>query len=211
MLSPVLSEIPISRALKEGESYKLKTLISFQIGDKKTIWDVTAEHKCVEVNSHGIQDIEETYTDGTRQVNGGEKESAKGEVLGYRQNSFGQRFDEEEDKATLQSDPLAFFMQEVHMKLKDHTVVVGETWNDKTANTEYKVTAGQIKKFNGEECIQVTRKGTFTNGVTGTFKVDEWFRTKDGQVMYREINADDVVLPDVPVVHYLERSEFLKE
>ena len=63
----------------------------------------------------------------------------------------------------------------------------------------------------GADCIEVIRQGTFANGITGDFKEDNWYRVSDGQLMYQQSTADDVVAPGLDVVQYLERNEFVPE
>lgn len=204
-----LQEIPICRPLKEDESYTLKTLTSIQIGANKVLENGKFEHKCIEVDDHEIEHIEVTCTEGTRKRGDEEAESTKGETYNYFQNAFGQRFEYEEIRATLKDNPIQFIIDEIHSKLKDHTVVPGETWSDKSAHTGYTITVGQPKKFMDTECIPVTRKGVFTAGMSGTFKEETWYRTSDGQLMYQQTTADDVAIPDVEPIQYLERSEFI--
>ena len=201
-------EIPIGRALKDDESYILKTLTSIQIGTQKIVEDGKFEHKCIGVDEHDIQHIEVTCLDGTEKVGDDEAESIKGETYNYFQNKFGQRFEYEEIRLTMKDDPVGFIIAEIHSKLKDHSVVAGEAWSDKSTHTVYKITAGQPKKFIDTECIQVIRKGTFTAGMTGEFKEDSWYRISDGQLMYQQTTADNVVAPDMEPVQFLERIEF---
>lgn len=207
----LVSEIPMGRPLKEDESYVLDTLESIQIGKAKSIVTAKVEHKCVEVDSHGVQHIQANYLEGKVRVDGGEPEDVKGEYFNYYQNAFGQQFEYEEVRAKLEDDPLLYMREELHAKLKDHSVVEEETWQGKSTNTEYTIAAGKIRKFMNTDCIDVTRKGSFTNGMTGTFKEHSYYRVKDGQLMYRETLADDVTAPNLEPVDYLERVEFVEK
>lgn len=200
---------PICRALKENEFYTLKTLRSVQVGDKKTINDEVVEHKCMAIDDHGIEHIEATTVEGTVKVGDKEAESTKGEAYNYFQNSRGQQFEYEDIRATIQESPIIYMTQEIHSKLKEYTILPEETWKDKSTHTIYTITASRAKQFMKTECIEVVRKGTFTNGITGEFKEDSWYRTSDGQLMYQQSTADNVVIPDVPEIQYLERLEFV--
>jgi hypothetical protein len=211
VLAAMVQGIPICRPLKEDESYKLKSLSSIQIGDKKVIHDEIVEHRCIDIDEHGIEHIEAKYLEGTVKRDDKEPESTKGETYNYFQNSRGQRFEYEEIRSTLKEDPIGFLIEQIHAKLKEYTVLPGETWRDKSSHTTYTIVAGEPKKFMKTECIQVTRKGIFTNGITGEFKEDSWYRTSDGQLMYQQTTADHVVAPDVPEIQFLERLEFLPE
>ena len=204
-------EIPICRPLKENEAYTLKSLTSIKVGSMKVVKEGKWEHKCTEVDDRGLQHIEATSVEGTRKVGNGEAESTKGEAYNYFQNSFGQRFEYEEIRATLKEDPVNFLINEIHSKLKDHTVVASETWTDKSAHTQYKVTAEVVKKYMGTECIEVTRQGIFANGITGEFKEDSWYRVSDGQLMYQQTTADNVVAPGLDVIEYLETKHLAIE
>lgn len=201
-------EIPIGRPLKEDESFVMKALISIQAGDLKVVEDGKFEHKCIDVDDKGIQHIEVTCVDGTIKKDSDDPESMKGEYFNYFQNTFGQRFEYEEIRATLKDDPIGFIAAEIHSKLRDHAVVAGDSWKDKSSHTAYQVKVGEPKKYMNTDCIQVTREGTFTEGMTGTFKEVSWYRISDGQLMYQESTADDVTTQDVPPVQYLERQEF---
>jgi hypothetical protein len=211
LLTGLFQPIPICRPLKENEAYRLKSLISVQIGSSKTIRDEIVEHRCTDIDEHGIEHITATLLEGTVKRGADEAESTKGDSYNYFQNSRGQRFEYEEIRSTLKDDPINFMIEQVHSKLKEYTILPGETWKGKSSHTEYSIVAGQPKQFMKTECIQVTRKGVFTNGITGEFKEDSWYRTSDGQLMYQQTTADNVVQADVPEIQFLERLEFLPE
>ncbi len=201
--------IPICRPLKEGEAYRLKTLVSVQVGAIKTIDDGIYEHRCTEIDDHGVEHIEATCVEGTTKVGDKEAEETKGEYYNYFQNSRGQRFEYEEIKLNLKENPFEFMVAQIHSKLKEYSVLPGETWKDKSSNTQYTVTVGEPKQFMNTECIQVIRKGVFTNGISGEFKEDSWYRSSDGQLMYQQTTADHVVSQNVEEIQFLERLEFL--
>jgi hypothetical protein len=203
--------IPICRPLKENEAYRLKTLISIQVGAKKTIHDEMVEHRCTEIDDHGIEHIEAKVLEGTVKRGDQDPESTKGEVYNYIQNSHGQRFEYEEIRSTLKDDPIGYMIAKIHSKLKEFTILPGEKWRDKSSNTEYTIVAGEPKQYMKTTCIEVIRKGVFTNGITGEFKEDSWYRVSDGQLMYQQTTADNVIEPDVPEIQFLERLEFQPE
>lgn len=186
----------------------MKTLRSVTVGDKKTIEDGVLEHKCMDIDDHGIEHIEATWIDGTIKRGDDDAESQKGDYYNYFQNARGQAFEYEDIRTKKDEDPVSYMIAEIHSKLKEYTILPGETWKAKSANTEYTITAGQPKQFLKSECIQVIRKGIFTNGISGEFKEDSWYRTSDGQLMYQQTTADNVVQTDVPEIQFLERLEF---
>ena len=211
MASIAIQGIPICRPLKEGEFYTLKTVKTIEIGSKRIVDDGVYRHKCLEVDDHGVEHMEAECILGTTKAGDKQSESTKGETYNYFQNSHGQRFEYEEIRANLKDDPIEYVVAEIHAKLKDYTVIPGETWRDKSGHTTYTITAGQPKQFMKTECIQVIRKGTFTNGVTGDFNEESWYRTSDGQLMSQVTTADHVVIPDIPEIQLLEKSEFQPE
>ena len=201
--------IPICRPLKEGEAYCLKTFRSVKVGAKLVVEDGVYEHRCLEVDDHEVEHIEAKCVEGTIKRGNEEPESTKGESYNYFQNSRGQRFEYEEIKSTLKEDPLEFVSEQIHSKLRDFTVLPGETWKDKSSHTEYTVVAGQPKQFMKTECIQVIRKGKFTNGISGAFMEDSWYRVSDGQLMYQQTTGDEIKSSDLETIQFLERLEFL--
>ena len=208
LLVPIFQAIPICRPLKDDERYFLKTNRTVVIGNKKVIEDQLWQHRCVQVDNHGIEHIEAKCLEGTTKVDDGEPESTKGETYNYFQNSRGQRFEYEEIRVNLNEDPIEYVVAEIHSKLKDSTVVAGETWRDKSLNTTYQITVGEPKQFMKTECIEVIRKGEFTKGIAGEFREDSWYRTVDGQLMSQTTSADHVVIQDSPEISYFEKSEF---
>lgn len=202
-------EYSMGRPLKEDDSFVMQTLTSIQAGDSKVVTDGKFEHQCTDVDENGIQHIQATCIEGTVRRGSGDPESMKGEYYNYYLNTHGVQFDYEDIRPSWKENPIAVIESELHWTLKVHTVVAEETWTDKSAYTQYKITVGKPKQFMKCECIEVVRKGDFTNGITGTFKEDSWYRTSDGQLMYRETTADDVSSADIGTIQYLERTEFV--
>ncbi len=210
-LFALIQTIPICRPLKEEEFYTLKLNRTILIGSKKIVDDELYQHKCMEVDDHGVEHMEAKCLEGTTKVGDEEPESTKGETYNYFQNSKGQRFEYEEIRLTLKDDPLEYVMAEMHSKLKDASVVAGETWRDKSTNTSYSISVGEPKLFMKTECIQVIRKGIFTNGISGEFKEESWYRVADGQVMSQQTTADKIVIPNAFEIQFFEKSEFRPE
>ena len=197
--------------MKDGESYSLKTVRTVVIGSKRVVTDEVWEHKCEEVDDHGVEHIEAKCVDGTVKKGEEDPESTKGETYNYFQNSHGQRFEYEEIRVNLKDDPIEYLFAEVHAKLKDYSVVPEETWAGKSANTNYTITVGKTKSFMKTDCIEVIRKGVFMNGVAGEFKEDSWYRVSDGQLMAQTTTVDHVMIPDEPEIEILEKLEFRPE
>ena len=201
--------ISICRPLKENEFYTLKTMSSTKIGKVRRLEDGLVEHRCTEIDSHDVEHIEAKCVEGTVKIDDGEADSMKGETYNYFQNSHGQRFEYEEIRLTLKDDPDIFFAAEIHSKLRDGSVVPEETWKGKSSHTEYSVVVGIRKQFMKTECIEVLREGKFMNGISGEFKEGSWYRTSDGQLMYQQTTADNVVTAGLDEISFLERLELV--
>lgn len=206
-----LQEIPINRSLKENEAFTLKTFTSIKVGPQRIVVDGKYAHTCIDIDDKGIQHIEVSCLEGTEKVGDAEAESTKGETYNYFLNTRGQRFEYEEIRVTLKDDPINFMLAEIHAKLKDHSVVPGETWTDKSAHTYYTITVGQPKKFMQTDCILVVRKGMFINGIAGEYKEETWYRIADGQLMYQQSSADHIKAEGMQEVDFFERNEYLPE
>jgi hypothetical protein len=175
---------------KENEEVVIQQKMKITIGEQTLRYEHKSNHKCVYINTEGVQTIDTEIIEGFIE-RPDEKDDLKGETGQYFRNAFGESFDYEEVRATLKDDPFMFIQDEIMSTHKRRSVRTGETWVAESANTRYKVSVGKVQEVNGVKCIKVTREGAFSKGLRGEYVSDAWYR-QNGLLQSMVVKAKNI-------------------
>jgi hypothetical protein len=182
-------------SFKNGDEVVTSEKMKFEVRGTPIRFETKTQHICSYTNSEGVQTIDTEILEGFVERKKGdetiEKDDLAGETNQYFRNSYGESFDYEEVRATLKEAPFQFLQDEILSTHKRRSVVTGETWQAKSAHTQYTVTVGRVSEINGVKCIKVTRAGVFKNGIVGEYTSEAWYR-QNGLIQSMVVKAKNV-------------------